>query len=369
MSNVPGVAYVMPVLNEERYVERAVASIQAQDYPGPCEILLVVGRSTDRTDALVARLAEADPRIRTVQNPESDVPSGLNRAIRSATQPVIVRVDAHTELPPAYTRHAVRTLYETGAANVGGVMVAHGKPGVQAAVARAYNSRWGLGGGAYHSADAIAGPAESAYLGVMRTDALRDVGYFDPSLRRGQDWELNYRLRKAGYLVWLDPGLRVGYWPRSSLRALWRQMHTTGIWRGEIVRRLPTGNAARYFAPPALVIATVLALLLLPLPAIGPAGWLARLAALGPATYLGALTLAAARGRGRLADRLHFAGVLAVMHYAWGTGFLRGVIRGAQDAIDTSRVTVRVGTPHPEFRLFPAAHVAIEGDRVPVGER
>jgi GT2 family glycosyltransferase len=363
MDGAPGVTYVMPVLNEEKYVERAVASIQAQDYPGPAEIVLVLGASTDRTDDIVARLAEDDPRIRTMHNPHNDVPSGLNRAIRSATQPVIVRTDAHTELPAGYTRRAVRTLLETGAANVGGVMLARGKPGFQAAVAKAYNSRWGLGGGAYHSADAPAGPAESAFLGVMRADALRDVGYFDPTLRRGQDWELNFRLRQAGHLVWLDPALRVGYWPRSSLGALWRQMHATGIWRGEIVRRYPRGNSARYFAPPALVVATLLAAALSAFTVLGTLEWSGRAPALGPAAYLGVLALASARSVGTVRDRIRFALVLATIHYAWGTGFVRGVVRGARDAVDRSRITARASAyeREPEVLAEPAPAIGSHG--------
>src|SRR3954452_13798763 len=186
MEDWPGVSYVVPILNEAEYVEAAVASILGQDYPGPTEVVLALGPSTDGTDDIVARMQRADPRIQSVENPQADVPHGLNLAIKRSRYPIIVRVDAHTELPDGYTRRAVRTLQETGAANVGGVMVARGKPGWQAAVAQAYNSRWGLGGGACHSADAPAGPAESAFLGVMRLDALREVGYFDPSLRRGQ---------------------------------------------------------------------------------------------------------------------------------------------------------------------------------------
>lgn len=330
----------MPVLNEESYVERAIASIQMQDYAGSAEIIVVLGTSTDHTDEIVARLAKQDPRIRRIRNPLNDVPSGLNRAIRAATQPVIVRVDAHAELPRGYTRRAVRSLLETGAANVGGVMVARGNPGLQEAVARAYNSRWGLGGAAYHRAGASPGPAESAFLGVMRTDALRAVGYFDPTLRRGQDWELNQRLRGAGHLVWLEPALRVTYWPRSSLRALWRQMHATGIWRAEIVRRLRWQNSARYFAPPVLVVATLLTALLAL--AGGPPilGWLGRLAALGPTAYVTMLALVAARSEGSLGDRARLAAVLATIHYAWGSGFLLGAVRGARDAVDTSRITV-----------------------------
>src|SRR4051812_12134490 len=136
----PGVSYVIPVLNEAEYVEAAVRSVLAQDYPGPTEVVLALGPSMDGTNDIVARMQADDPRIQSVDNPSADVPNGLNLAIRGAHHPVIVRVDAHTELPPGYTRRAVATLDETGAANVGGVMVAVGEPGLQAAVAKAYNS-------------------------------------------------------------------------------------------------------------------------------------------------------------------------------------------------------------------------------------
>jgi glycosyltransferase involved in cell wall biosynthesis len=335
----------MPVLNEQEYVEAAVASILAQEYAGPTEIVLALGPSTDGTDAIVARMQQADPRIQSVRNPQGDVPNGLNLAIGASRYPVIVRVDAHTELPDGYTERAVETLERTGAANVGGVMVAVGKPGLQAAVAQAYNSRFGLGGGAYHSADEPPGPAESAFLGVMRADALKEVGYFDPSLRRGQDWELNHRLRQAGHLVWLDPSLRVQYWPRSTIGALWRQMYATGIWRGEIVRRLHVHNSIRYFAPPALVIGTAVTLLSAPFGRVRALARLSRLARLGPAAYSGVLVAIAGRSRGSVVDRARFALVLATMHYAWGAGFLKGVVLGARDTVDRSRHTTAGPVP------------------------
>jgi len=334
MEDWPGVSYVVPILNEAEYVEAAVRSILGQDYPGPTEVVLALGPSTDGTNDIVARMHREDPRIESVDNPKADVPNGLNLAIKQSRYPIIVRVDAHTELPDGYTRRAVQVLQETGAANVGGVMVAHGKPGLQAAVAKAYNSRWGLGGGAYHSEDEPPGPAESAFLGVMQADALKAVGYFDPTLRRGQDWELNHRLRQAGHLVWLDPSLRVQYWPRSSLGALWRQMYATGIWRGEIVRRLHVHNSPRYFAPPALVLATAAALGLLPFRRLRP---LTALAGLGPLAYTGLLGALAARSGGSVLDRLRYAAVLATMHYGWGAGFVKGLLRGAGDTVDTSR--------------------------------
>ena len=341
----PGVSYVIPVLNEVAYIATAVRTVLEQDYSGPAELILALGPSTDGTTELVQRLAADDDRIIIVFNPETDIPVGLNVAIRASSHPVIVRVDAHSELDPTYTRRAVETLTRTGAANVGGVMLARGKTPFQSAVARAYNSRFGLGGGSYHGG-AEEGPAESAYLGVLRRDVLDEVNLFDESVRRGEDWELNLRIRNAGHSVWFDPSLEVTYWPRESWSKLVRQFAATGIWRGELVRRYPGRNPWRFFAPPLLVVNVAMTMLVVMLQLTGVLrGWpsvLLSVIYLGPAAYAVLLLLlcfSRAGGPG-WSDRWRFFLVLPTMHLSWGSGFIMGVVRGARDTVDTSRTGI-----------------------------
>ena len=135
-------------------------------------------------------------------------------------------------------------------------MKAIGRTPFEKAVAHAYTSREGLGGTPLH-VGGKAGPAETVYLGVFRRDRLLEVGLFDEDIKRGQDWELNRRIRAAGGTVWFTPELVVDYRPRSSLRKLIRQFVATGIWRGELARRFTTANSLRYFVPPLAVLGII----------------------------------------------------------------------------------------------------------------
>jgi hypothetical protein len=309
--------------------------VLAQDYPGEREIILALGNSSDGTNELVAAMAAADPRIRWVDNPANDVPVGLNLAIRAGRFPVVIRVDAHSGLPADYTRVMVGKLADTGAANVGGLMRARGDTPLQAAIARAYNSPFGMGGGAYHGGSQE-GPAASAYLGVYRREVFEQIGYFDEGMRRAQDWELNSRIRDAGYLVWFTPEVSVDYWPRDSLDKLRKQMYATGAWRGHLARR--GRSQLKHFAPPALVIGLLVSTVSLLGGTLGRRPGVAAAGAALPGAYAAGLAVVAARMEpgGWLGWWLN-AVVLSCVHLSWGAGFIHGFCFGAESTVDRSR--------------------------------
>ncbi|WP_236865679.1 glycosyltransferase family 2 protein [Brevibacterium daeguense] len=340
----PGVSYIVPVLNEAEHVASAITTVLDQDYDGEKEIVVAVGPSTDETTSIVTTLAAGDPRITVVENPPGDTPSGLNAAVAATQHAVIVRVDAHSELTPDYTAAAIDTLQTTGAANCGGLMVARGKTPFQKAVARAYMSKVGLGGPAYHSGDEPQ-EAESAYLGVYRREVFEALSGFDSTLRRGQDWELNLRIREAGGLVWFDPRLEVTYWPRSSFKKIMQQFHATGIWRAEIVRRHGSKNSLRYLAPPLLVVGVTASAIEASLQLTGKTRtWprfvrrVSSLIHVPSLAYVSAIAGAAATAKDcGPRERALFGIVLPTMHLSWGTGFLRGLVTGAGSTTDKSR--------------------------------
>lgn len=311
----PGVAVVMPILNEERHLRTAVGAVLAQDYPGRLEVVLALGPSKDDTDAVAAAIAAEDPRVRTVPNPTGFTPRGLNAAIAASTSEIVVRVDGHAILPPDYVRTAVEVLEATGADNVGGLMAAEGVTPFEQAVARAMRSKFGIGPARFHLGGED-GPVDTVYLGAFRRETLDRVGGYDGDLRRAQDWELNLRIRRAGGVVWFTPRMQVTYRPRPDLKALATQFFKTGQWRRALVRRHVGTAGFRYLAPPAAVLGVVTGTVL------AAAG--VRKAAVLPVGYAAAVLAAAAvTGRDLPREaRVALPAVFATMHMAWGLGFL-----------------------------------------------
>ncbi|MEV4943713.1 glycosyltransferase family 2 protein [Streptomyces zaomyceticus] len=332
------VSVIMPVLDEERYLRTSVRHILEQEYDGEMEVVIALGPSTDRTDEIAAELVREDPRVTTVPNPTGRTPAALNAAIAASRHPIVVRVDGHGMLSPNYIATAVRLLEETGAQNVGGVMHAEGENAWEEAVAAAMTSRIGVGNAAFHTGGE-AGPAETVYLGVFRREALERQGGYNVEFVRAQDWELNFRIREAGGLIWFSPELRVQYRPRPSVRALAKQYKDYGRWRHVVARYHRGSINLRYLAPPAAVCAVAAGV------AVGAA--VTPLGFVVPAGYLAAITagsLPAGRGLS-LRARLRIPVALATMHMSWGYGFLTSPRSLARKVVASRRPAVPADEP------------------------
>ncbi len=307
---------VIPVRNEADAIETAIRSALDQDYPGTLEVIVADGMSTDGTREAVERFAAE--RVRLVDNPATTTPAALNRAIDASGGDVVVRCDAHSVLPPGYVRRAVELLESTGAVNVGGIQRAEGEGWVGRAIALAMSSPIGVGDARFHYGGE-AGPTDTVYLGVFRRAALLDVGGFDETLIRNQDYELNVRLRKAEGVVYFHPDLQVVYRPRRSFSALARQYYQYGSWKRVVLRRHPASWRWRQLAPPALVVSVVAS-------AVMWGSGARTLGAVVPVAYASALVGAAViEGvRHREPAAVLLPAAATTMHLSWGTGFLVG---------------------------------------------
>jgi glycosyltransferase involved in cell wall biosynthesis len=307
------ISVILPVLNEEKYLTDAVNAILAQKYDGKIEVILAIGPSQDRTLEIAQQLHKNDSRVVIVDNPTGRTAAGLNLAIASSQYSIIVRVDGHANIPNNYCNLVSEILENTGAVNVGGVMAAEGRSLFERSVARAMRSPLGVGASRFHTGGG-AGEVDTVYLGAFRKEALLAVGGFDERFTRAQDWELNFRLRQAGGIVYFDPRLVVTYRPRSTIKALAKQYFEYGRWRRVVSRRHKGTINYRYLAPPFTVIATTLSLILGLL--ISPVLFIPAL------TYAVFILIASGVIGKSMGEILCLPTILLTMHISWGLGFL-----------------------------------------------
>jgi glycosyltransferase involved in cell wall biosynthesis len=290
---------VMPVRDEERFVAASLGAVLAQDVPdGALEVLVVDGRSGDRTREIVERLSRgARFPVRLLDNPGRIAAMALNLGIAEAGADVIVRVDGHVEIPPDYVRRLLETLERTGADAAGGAVRPEGSGSWGRAIAAAMRSPLGHGGAAFRSGAGGERDVDTVAFPAYRRGALEAAGGFDATMVRNQDDDLHLRLRAAGRRIVIVPDLVVTYRCRDEREALYRQYHGYGLWKVAGWRRRGRPSSWRALGPPALVLVSLVTVV--PFLAL----WL-------------------------LSRVPRPAGALATMHLAYGAGFWRGVFRG-----------------------------------------
>lgn len=322
------VSILVPCYNEARSIGRLLDALRQQTFPvGQMEIVFADGLSSDGTRDVIHEFARRhrDLSIRVVDNPGRTIPSAMNRALEASNGEIVIRLDAHSAPLPDYVSRCVEVLQSSGAANVGGLWLI--EPGGEGSIARgiaaAVADRLGAGDARYRIGGP-AGPVDTVPFGAFRRDWLRRVGGYDESLLTNEDYELNWRIRRAHGLVWFDPRIRCVYYARPTLRALAQQYWRYGLWKARMLLRHPASLRLRQILPPTFVLGSAaLALGALRLPA-------ARTALLVVwGVYLVALLergLAVAFRAKSLAMVATVPAALLVVHGMWGAGFLAGLV-------------------------------------------
>lgn len=252
---VPLVTVVVPMRNEERFIGECLDSLTRQDYPSDrIEVLVVDGRSEDASRSIVLAKSWEYDFIRLLDNPKRIAPAALNVGIQNARGDVIIRLDAHNFAASDFISKNVAYLSKPGVDCVGGPIQIVSRSFVGKAISLAMSCPFGVGDSLYRYSqreqyvDTVQNPA-------YHREVFERVGYFDEELVRNQDIEFNYRLRRNGGKVLLTPEVRSYYYPRSSLKGLWKQNFANGFWNIKTVRKTPGSLSVRHFVPLVFVIA------------------------------------------------------------------------------------------------------------------
>lgn len=325
----PMVSIVLPVRNEEKYIDEALEALLRQTYPADStEIVLVDGDSDDNTVALIEAFIAQHPdrRIRLFHNEKRIVPSSLNIAIRESVGDIIVRMDGHAVMADDYVEKSVLAIAEHDADVVGGPIETVGTTRFGRASAFAMSSPVGVGNSKYrYGASGVEVPTVG--FGSFRRSALERAGLFDESMVRNQDFELNYRIRSTGGRIFLDSRIHSSYEGRNSAKALFDQHVQYGWWRVETLRRHPKSVRPNHVIPVALVSGLLLPLPLLRVKFIRRA-WMLLAGTYGSFVTVGTISQVK---RGGEARDLPLVGLAIVcMQTGYGFGSLLNILTGGR---------------------------------------
>jgi glycosyltransferase involved in cell wall biosynthesis len=313
--------------NEEKYIERCLASIFAQRYPTDrLEVIVLDGMSTDRSWEIAAALCSQHPNARLLSNPRVIQTAAWNLGIRESKGEIIGIVSAHSVFEPDYVSTAVETLLRTGADMVGGPMRAYGDAQPAQAIALATSTPFGVGGARAHYTDREE-EVDTVYMGLCWRELYERIGGFDEEMVRNQDDELSYRLLKHGGRIVCNPAIRSRYYNRSTLGGLWSQYFQYGFWKVRVLQKHPRQMRVRQFVPPTFVAALLGSAVLAQFTSMGHL-----LLTLIAVSYV-LSNLAASAWTARKHGWHHLPLlplVFATLHISYGLGVLAGLIRFAR---------------------------------------
>jgi glycosyltransferase involved in cell wall biosynthesis len=244
------VSVVMPVRNEEKYIENCIISLLKQEYPKEnMEWIFVDGMSTDRTKEIIGIFMLKYPElIKIYDNPNKTVPYAMNIGINKSAGKYIIRLDAHSDYADDYISKCVYYLDTTEAENVGGVAETKSKGFIGSAIAQMLSSKFGVGNSEFRTSGR-SGYVDTVPFGAFRREVFEKYGGYDERLTRNQDNEMNYRIRKNGGKIYLSDDIKLSYYCRDSIQGISNMAVKNGLWNVITMKLCPGSMSARHFIP------------------------------------------------------------------------------------------------------------------------
>lgn len=322
------ISFIVVAYNAAGSLGALLEDLLAQTIPHEqIEALLVDSASTDATRAIMLDFAKATPfEVKVLDNPRRWLASGINVALAAATGDAIIRLDAHARIPKDFLENNLRALAR-GEDIVGGCVLGGAPSGAWESVLRTVDTSRFCGGAAPFRNGGEARYVDTLAYALYRREVYDKVGLYDERLRRTEDNDMHYRMRKAGYRFYFSPDIVSYHAARATMRGQLRQKWGNGYWIGRTMRIQPRCFAPRHLIPALFVLALLFGLLLLPF-SVWPL--LLLLSAYLACDLVFAVRGALSQESGRLLALLTLPFLFPAVHVVYGVGTLAGLLSGKE---------------------------------------
>ncbi len=218
------VSIIVPVYNAERSIKKCIGSLLNLDYTkSKYEIIFIDDASMDNTKRILEDCAEKHKNIKIFEQLHKGPAAARNLGITKANGKIIFFTDSDCVVPRNWITNMQKYLDNNNIGAVGGSL----KPVSSNSIYEIFDQkrRENLYGCEKKFVDAL----PTCNLAV-RKGVLEEIEGFDESFEyaSAEDYELCYRIRKAGYKILYAPEISVLHYHSQNLKSLLRRGYTHG---------------------------------------------------------------------------------------------------------------------------------------------
>tara|TARA_B110000438_G_scaffold138965_1_gene134265 strand:- start:548 stop:1609 length:1062 start_codon:yes stop_codon:yes gene_type:complete len=243
------VTFILPIRNEEEYIENTIKSIINQSSNEEKELIFADGMSNDNTRIIIKKYQEIYPYLQIIDNPENIVSTGFNRALSISKGDIIIRVDGHSKIDYDFVKNCLKILKDKNVDCVGGPTKHIGNGLIGDSIKIAQSSIFGSGGVSFRATITKGEYVDTLAFGAYKRKVFSSIGGYDEELIRNQDDEFNFRLNQTGSKIWLDPSIQSYYYTRNSFFKLFKQYFQYGFYKMRVVQKRRGFASWRHLVP------------------------------------------------------------------------------------------------------------------------
>lgn len=323
---------IIPVRNEEKFIESTLHQLINQDYPKDSfELLVVDGMSEDGTKNIVKNISRTctDINLTLLENPKCLSSSARNIGVRRAKGEIIAVIDGHVFIPDKFLFKNIERIVKENNAVILSRPAPLDVPSLKSGKSFwiAVSRKTWLGHSSkshiYGETEGFVNPVSSGF--AYHKSLFEKVGCFDETFDAAEDVEFHFRLKKSGYLAYTSPALLIYSYPRSTFWALFKQQTRYGEGRVHLIKKFPEAFTFETLIPFFIFVFFLLSPLIL----IPSAPFVAKIIWLSIALlYLGILVMTGlfeAQKRKCFLPFLWVVSGILVTHFGLGWGISKGI--------------------------------------------
>ncbi len=322
--------------NEETVIKGLLNQVSNQSYPKKkTELVLVDSGSEDHTKQILSDFMTENRNdymnIIVLDNPDKSQAAGWNTAVCGAAGDIIIRVDAHAEIPENFIEENVK-LIQSGESVCGGARPnkIYDPTPMKEMLFLAETSMFGSSIAGYRRKNEEEKKyVSSVFHAAYRREVFETVGGFNEDLGRTEDNEFHYRVRCAGYKICQGKNIISYQYIRGTLGSMIRQKYGNGKWIGLTLGVCPKCLSIFHFVPFCFVLAVLAGAALCITGLLTGIGWFSLFLIFLAAVYGAAnlvMSITAVIPSEKHLSQLLLPIVFLILHLSYGIGTLVGMI-------------------------------------------